>query len=753
MKKNICFVLIFVANILFVCGQTAQYPFQNPKLPLEQRVSDLVSRLTLEEKVSQMMYTSVGIPRLGIPPYNWWNEALHGVARTGEKVTVFPQAIAVAATFNPIIARLMGQVASTEGRAIFNRDKSQHKETLIYHGLTYWTPNINIFRDPRWGRGQETYGEDPYLTEMFGLNMVEGLQGDDPHYMRAAACAKHFAVHSGPEFGRFSFNSKASLYDIFDTYLPSFRKLVMDGHVAGVMCAYNSLNGEPCCGNNQLMMETLRLNWGFKGYVTSDCGAIDIFVTGHKTHPTEESAAVAAVLNNTDLECGGSYGSSAADYKQGIYRHLVDAVHEGKVSEQRINESVERLYSVRFKLGLFDDDSLVPYANIPYSLVQCKEHHAMSLRAAHESIVLLKNDKNLLPLNTKKIKSILVVGPNADNERVLWSSYNGEPSHTVTPLEGIRNKFTSCKVDYEKGCNYFVADDKACSLDELSKKASKYDLIVFVGGINSDMEGENGDDKSVKGGESFFKGGDKTTLEFSPIQNEVFSKLKKSGRPLVFVNISGSALAFRSIATQANAVIQAFYGGQDAGTALADVLSGDYNPAGRLPLTFYAHDSDIPAFDNYSMENRTYRYFNGTPLFPFGYGLSFSSFKYGNLQVPDSISTHHEVAVSVSVTNTSKRDGDEVAQVYLKHTTAKLKPNLALKGFERVFLKAGETKILNFILTPEDLALVDDCGTLIENPDDIMIYVGGGQPQFPTTCSGQSISHKLAVKGDPYYLY
>jgi beta-glucosidase len=737
-----------------ICAQKTTYPFQNPKLPIEQRVSDLISRMTLEEKVAQMMYTTPPITRLGIPAYNWWNEALHGVARTKEKVTVFPQAIGVAATFDPSLACVMGTVASTEGRAIFNQDKKNGKEALRYHGLTYWTPNINIFRDPRWGRGQETYGEDPYLTGQFGLNMVKGLQGTDSRYMRAAACAKHFAAHSGPEFDRLSFDSKVSLHDLFDTYLASFRQLVMEGNVAGVMCAYNSLNGEPCCGNNQLMMETLRLDWGFKGYVTSDCWALDAFIYNHKTQKDSLSTAVSAVLNNTDLECGGSEYTDAAGYKQGIYRKLYDAVKMGEVSEKRINESVARLMTVRFRLGLFDSDEMVPYAQIPYSVLDCNEHRAKALEIAQKSIVLLKNDKKLLPLQPNKIKSILVIGPNANNEKALWANYNGYPSTTSTPYKGIAEKFGNrCKVDYLKGCDYYTADASSPSLKEVAKKASQYSLIVFVGGINADLEGENGsvDEKSVAA--KHFKGGDKTSLEYPAFQSELFALLKKTGKPIVFVNVSGSALAFNNEAKTANAVIQFFYGGQATGKALADVLAGDYNPAGRLPLTFYASDSDLPALENYSMDNRTYRYFKGHPLYPFGYGLSYTTFRYSNLQLPDSATTTDKVPVTVTVKNIGQKDGDEVVQLYVKHPATEGAPIVALKGVKRINLKAGESKEISFELTPTDLGLVNNCGSLVNQTDNVKIYVGGGQPQYPTLTSGNAVERDIAIKGDPFYIH
>lgn len=751
--KTLFATLLLACSAGVVFAQPTTYPFQNPKLPIEQRVKDLVGRMTLEEKVAQMMYTTPAIPRLGVPAYNWWNEALHGVARTEEKVTVFPQAIGVAATFDPASACVMGTVASTEGRAIFNHDKQLGKEALRYYGLTYWTPNINIFRDPRWGRGQETYGEDPYLTGQFGLNMVKGLQGTDSKYLRSAACAKHFAAHSGPEFGRLSFDSKVTLHDLFDTYLAAFRQLVIEGKVAGVMCAYNSLNGEPCCGNNQLMMDILRLDWGFKGYVTSDCWALSAFIYDHKTQKDSLSTAVSAVLSNTDLECGGSEYTNAAGYKQGIYGKLYDAVKQGKVSEKRIDESVERLMTVRFRLGFFDPDNMVPYSNIPYSILDCPEHRAQALDVARKSIVLLKNDKKLLPLASNKVKSILVVGPNADNEKALWANYNGYPSSTSTPFKGIKEKFgNTCKVDYIKGCDYYTLDADAPSINEVAKKASKYDLIVFVGGINADLEGENGsvDEKSVAA--KHFKGGDKVSLDFPAIQSQLFAQLKKTGKPVVFVCISGSALAYVKEAKAANAVIQFFYGGQATGTALADVLSGSYNPAGRLPLTFYASDGDVPPLDNYSMENRTYRYFKGQPLFPFGYGLSYSTFKFSDLKVQPTAATTDNVPVEVTVKNTGKVDGDEVVQLYLKHDSEGA-PISALKGVKRIYLKAGESKTVSFELTPTDLGLVNRSGTLVNNADHIKVFVGGGQPQYPTLTSGNAAEADLQISGEPFYIH
>ena len=600
-----------------VPDSTLNMPFRNTGLSFEERVNDLVGRLTLEEKISQMQHTAVGIERLGIPAYNWWNECLHGVGRSGDKVTVFPQAIGMAATFDAPALERMGEITSDEARAIYHEAIRQGKVGEQYKGLTFWTPNINIFRDPRWGRGQETYGEDPYLTGVMGSAIVKGLQGNDPKYLKTSACAKHYAVHSGPEVGRHEFDAQVSAYDLWDTYLPAFHELVVNAGVSSVMCAYNRFEGQPCCGNDRLMMTILRDLWGFEGYVTSDCGAIDDFFRFHKTHPDESSASADAVIHGTDLECGS------------VYKALSEAVRKGQLSEQQIDVCVKRLFLIRFRLGMFDPEEQVAYNRIPYTVLESEAHRQHALKMARESMVLLKNEKHTLPLR-QQLKKIVVIGPNADEPEVQLGNYNGFPSRIVTPLEGIRAR-AGAEVVYVKGSNYTTAlPDETAKLAEAIQGA---DLAIYVGGISPRLEGEEGDAGKEK--LDGFKGGDRTSIALPEIQTAVMKQVKTAGIPLVFVVMSGSALGFEWEAEHADAIVQAWYGGQAAGTAIAEVLFGDYNPGGRLPVTFYRSDKDLPDFLDYSMVNRTYRYFQGEPLYPSGFGLSYTnSVSYTHLTLP-----------------------------------------------------------------------------------------------------------------------
>ena len=699
-----------------VPDSTLNMPFRNTGLSFEERVNDLVGRLTLEEKISQMQHTAVGIERLGIPAYNWWNECLHGVGRSGDKVTVFPQAIGMAATFDAPALERMGEITSDEARAIYHEAIRQGKVGEQYKGLTFWTPNINIFRDPRWGRGQETYGEDPYLTGVMGSAIVKGLQGNDPKYLKTSACAKHYAVHSGPEVGRHEFDAQVSAYDLWDTYLPAFHELVVNAGVSSVMCAYNRFEGQPCCGNDRLMMTILRDLWGFEGYVTSDCGAIDDFFRFHKTHPDESSASADAVIHGTDLECGS------------VYKALSEAVRKGQLSEQQIDVCVKRLFLIRFRLGMFDPEEQVAYNRIPYTVLESEAHRQHALKMARESMVLLKNEKHTLPLR-QQLKKIVVIGPNADEPEVQLGNYNGFPSRIVTPLEGIRAR-AGAEVVYVKGSNYTTAlPDETAKLAEAIQGA---DLAIYVGGISPRLEGEEGDAGKEK--LDGFKGGDRTSIALPEIQTAVMKQVKTAGIPLVFVVMSGSALGFEWEAEHADAIVQAWYGGQAAGTDIAEVLFGDYNPGGRLPVTFYRSDKDLPDFLDYSMVNRTYRYFQGEPLYPFGFGLSYTTFKYTHLQCPREVNTGDKMEVSVKVKNTGKVAGDEVVQLYLSHSEGEQpKPICALQGVKRIFLQPGESQEVRFELKPEQLALVDDAGRTICSPGRMQVYVGGGQPRYSTT--------------------
>lgn len=701
--------------LISLCLKSQTYPFQNPDLPIEQRVNDLVSRLSLDEKVNQMLNKAPAIERLGIPEYDWWNECLHGIGRTEYKVTVFPQAIGMAASWDPTLMKNVADAIAEEGRAI-NNDALAKGNHAIYHGLTYWTPNINIFRDPRWGRGQETYGEDPYLTATIGKAFVEGLQGNDPHYLKAAACAKHYAVHSGPENTRHTFNTVVSPYDLWDTYLPAFKALVTDAHVEGVMCAYNAYEGQPCCGNNFLMQDILRKQWGFEGYVTSDCGAIDDFFRHHKTHVNAEYAAADAVINGTDLECG-----------QAAYKALTDAVTSGLISEKQIDESVKKLFTTRFKLGLFDPANKVKYASIPLSVLESDAHKKLASEITRKSIVLLKNEGDLLPLS-KKLKKIAVIGPNADNETTVLGNYNGFPSTISTPYKAIKNKLKNTEVIHEKGIDYVESIDNSSAqkITNLIERVKGVDAVIFVGGISPELEGEEMN-VNVEG----FSGGDRTSIVLPKIQTKVLQALYAEKIPVVFVMTTGSAIATPWESEHIPAIINAWYGGQDAGNGIADIIFGDYNPSGKLPVTFYASDKDLPPFNSYTMKNRTYRYFSGQTLYPFGYGLSYTRFEYSPIDMPEEIQTDVPVEISVTIKNAGNRDGDEVVQLYISHTDAPApKPLYALKAFERVSLKAGESRKVTFTLQPDNLTSVDDNGITKLYPGKKKIYVGSSSPSY-----------------------
>lgn len=852
-------------------NNTSTFPFRDTRLSFEQRVNDLVSRLSLEEKVAQMLNAAPAIERLGVPAYDWWNEVLHGVARTPYRVTVYPQAIAMAATFDTSSLKLMAHYSAMEGRAVYNKAVKQGKEGQRYLGLTYWTPNINIFRDPRWGRGQETYGEDPFLTAMLGRAFVRGLEGDDPKYLKAAGCAKHYAVHSGPEPLRHVFNVSPTNHDLWNTYLPAFKELVINAKVTGVMCAYNAYKGQPCCGSDELMVDILRNRWKFTGYVTSDCWAIDDFFKNHKTHPDAASASADAVLHGTDIDCGTD-----------AYKSLVQAVKQGKITEKQIDVSLKRLFTVRFRLGLFDPPSMVKYAQVPESTLEHSDHKAHALKMARQSIVLLKNEKNTLPLR-KNLKKIAVIGPNADNAIAVLGNYNGIPSQIITALQGIRNKVGSqTEVVYEKAINFtndtllqyanisnqyswqgkqgfgveyfnnrelqgnpiarrteekvandwqegqividtlkaynfsvrYSTDFKATTTGDITfeldaddgyrflidgkevvnawtrnrwgartyklttekdktyrlvleyyqgeGKASVHlragrfaktdfaalatrvkdaDAIVFVGGISPQLEGEE-----MRVDYPGFNGGDRTSILLPSVQTNLMKALQETGKPVVFVMMTGSAIALPWEEQHIPAIVNAWYGGQSAGTALADVLFGDYNPSGRLPVTFYKSDSDLKDFNDYSMENRTYRYFKGSPLYGFGYGLSYSTYLYDGLKMPLSIARGKAVPVSVRVTNKGKMGGEEVVQLYVsgqaKNSPA---PVRSLKGFQRIYLKGGESKTVQFNLTPEDLSIMDDNGQPKQFSGPVLISVGGSQPDASTILSKRTVQAVLKL--------
>lgn len=683
MKKF--FIPVLLAGALMSACQQ-KLPYQDASLSPEERAADLVQRLTLEEKVSLMQNNSSAVPRLGIKPYEWWNEALHGVARNG-RATVFPQAIGMGAAFNDSLLHVVFTAVSDEARAknhMARRDSSYQR----YEGLTFWTPNINIFRDPRWGRGQETYGEDPYLTGRLGMAVVRGLQGpEDSQYDKAHACAKHYAVHSGPEWNRHSFNAEnIDPRDLWETYLPAFKDLVQKADVKEVMCAYNRFEGSPCCNSDRLLMQILRDEWGYEGLVVSDCGAIyDFFEEGrHGTHKDKADASSAAVLSGTDLECGDAYKS------------LADAVRQGKIKESDLDRSVSRLLKARFELGEMDETT--PWDAIPDSVVNCHAHQALALRMAHESMTLLQNKNNLLPL--KAGMTVALVGPNANDSVMQWGNYNGFPGHTVTLLEALRKRLPEEQLIYVPGALYaegFVPKHKKDEMEQMKpldaasllKQVGRADVVVFAGGISPLLEGEE-----MKVNVQGFKGGDRTDIELPAVQRQLLKALKAAGKKVVFVNYSGSAVGLEPETQTCDAILQAWYPGEAGGTAVADVLYGDYNPAGRLPVTFYKNVGQLPDFQDYSMKGRTYRYFEGTPLFPFGHGLSYTTFAYGKAEVKDG-------CLLVPVINTGCMDGDEVVQLYLNRPDDANGPRKTLRAFKRVHIPAGATRTVSLPLTEE----------------------------------------------------
>lgn len=696
--------ILAVAAVFAAVTACVHYPYQDASLSPEERTEDLLGRLTLEQKVSLMNYESPAIPELGIPQYNWWNEALHGSARNG-LATVFPQSISMAASWNNELLLEVFDVASTEQRIKFNTARKDDV-VEIYHGLTVWTPNINIFRDPRWGRGQETYGEDPYLTYIMGRSVVNGLQGDTTQkYDKLHACLKHFAVHSGPEYERHVFDvSDLSWRDLNETYLYAFERLVKTTDVREVMCAYNAYDGKPCCGNDRLLIKILRDQWGFDGLVVTDCWAVRDFHTEgcHNIFPDDPASASAlSVISGADLECGSSFPA------------LVAAVNEGKIPESELDRALRRVLKARFELGELDPLRKVSWSRLPKELLACDEHDALALEMARETMTLLQNRNEVLPLS--KEKRYAVVGPNAADSLVLWGNYNGTPRKTVTVLEGITSKLGVENVVYAKGCE--IAEsivDTETGTDSDMSIFNDVDAIIYVGGLSPQLEGEEMQ-VDFKG----FRGGDRTSIELPKTQREYISALSATGKPVVFVNLSGSAVALAPEAEHCDAILQAWYGGQQGGQAVADVLFGDYNPAGRLPVTFYASDSDLPDFSDYDMEGHTYRYFKGKPLFPFGHGLSYSEFAYGEAVLAEDM-------LSIPVTNTSKTDGDEVVQVYLRRNDDVDGPIKSLRGFRRVHIKAGETVVVEIPMAPEDIDLFNPATGTFDNPSGTyMLYYGG----------------------------
>lgn len=713
--------------------------YKNEELPFEVRARDLVSRMTVEEKITQMQQDAPSIPRLGIQHYNWWSEALHGVARAGVS-TMFPQAIGMAATFNEDLIFRVADAISTEGRAKYH-EFQRKGDYDIYKGLTFWSPTINIDRDPRWGRGQETYGEDPYLTSRLAVAFVRGIQGSNPKYLKAAACAKHFAVHSGPEKGRHKFDAEVSQKDLWETYLPAFEAAIKEGHVAGVMGAYNRLNGEPCCGSKALLTDILRGEFGFTGYVTSDCWAIKDFNEGHKvTNNIEESAAL-ALKSGCDLNCGCAFASLAKGYKAGL------------VTEKEIDRAVTRLMVIRMRLGMFDKPEHVPYTSIPYEKNDCNEHHELSLEAAKKSFVLLKNHNNILPLDKNRIHSLAIIGPNADSRAALEGNYFGTASEYITALEGIRERAgASTRIYYAEGCHLYKNStseltEKNDRLAEAVSAAERADAAIVCLGLDASLEGEEGDTSNE------FASGDKTDLNLPGNQETLLEEVVKTGTPVILVVFSGSAFALNWADKHAAAVIQAWYPGAQGGRAIASLLFGDYSPSGRLPVTFYKSIKDLPDFEDYSMENRTYRFFNGTPLYPFGYGLSYTHFKYSQPAMENSlIKVGDSVCVQTTVKNVGIFESDEIVQLYLKDIKASVRvPKCQLVGFRRIHLKPGESVKVTIPISARQMALINDDGTCVLEPGIFRVFIGGSQPDCRSEeLTGTPILHTdFEVKGKP----
>ena len=727
------------AIIVLLCALTstaaAQLPYRDARLSAHERAVDLCGRLTTEEKARIMLDRSQAVERLGIPEFAWWSEALHGVGRNGYS-TVFPSCIGMAASFDDVLIERIYEAVSDEARA---KNTAQRRMGHVgkYQGLSFWTPNINIFRDPRWGRGQETYGEDPYMNARMGTAVVRGLQGTSqlstPYY-KLYACAKHFAVHSGPEKTRHRFNIEdLSERDLWETYLPAFKVLVRQAGVKEVMCAYQRFEGEPCCGSTRLLQHILRDEWGFDGLVVSDCGAItDFWKEGrHEVSPDAASAAAKAVISGTDVECGSEY------------KNLPEAVAAGYITDEQIDVSVIRLLEGRFELGDFDPDSLVPWTRIPESVIACREHKELAYRMACEQMVLLQNRDNILPL-PKDADKIMVMGPNAADSTMLWGIYFGQPTHSVTVLEGIESRIG--RVRYAKACDITsmtvtettvggsteaadgsttlvtdVTTQKTNTIDDILTEAADAGTVIFVGGISPNLEKEQA--KVTAPG---FDDGDRTSIELPQVQRDILRALHDAGKKIVFVNCSGSAVALTPETQTCDAILQAWYPGEQGGYAVADVIFGDYNPGGKLPVTFYKDDSQLPPFDDYNMEGRTYRFFRGEPLFPFGYGLSYTTFDISGVAYDAERSV-----LTVTVTNTGQTDGTETVQVYVRNPADADGPVKTLRAFARVTLKAGDSSTVDIDMPREAFEWWDaSTNTMRVVPGTYELLVGSSSEDY-----------------------
>lgn len=679
----------------------------------EKRARSLVGQMTLEEKAFQMVNGAPAIERLGIKAYNWWNEALHGVARAGT-ATVFPQAISMAASFDEDLLEEVADAIATEGRAKFNAQQ-KYSDYDIYKGLTFWSPNVNIFRDPRWGRGHETFGEDPYLTSRLGVRFVKGLQGHDENYLKTAACAKHFAVHSGPEDLRHEFNAKVSIQDLYETYLPAFKACVQEAGVEAVMGAYNRTNGEPCCGSKTLLQNILRKEWGFQGHVVSDCWAIKDFHEGHGvTFEAEESVAM-AVNNGCDLNCGD------------LFIYVADAVRKGMIAEERVDEALVHLFMTRMKLGMLNGEEKTPYDDIPYTVVDSRQMQELNLKTAEKCVVLLKNEGGLLPLDESRIGTIGIIGPNANNRKALVGNYEGTASRYYTIAEGIQERVRdNIRVLVSEGCHLYRDQISDLSIgkdrdSEVKAVCEASDVVVMCLGLDSGLEGEEGDQGNQ------YASGDKPNLHLPGKQQEILEIAYTSGKPIVLIVLSGSALAIDWADENIPAIIQGWYPGAQGGRAIARVLFGDKNPEGRMPVTFYRTSEELPAFTDYSMKGRTYRYMKGEALYPFGYGLSYTEFTYTSVRISSDIIQTEGITVRAVITNTGSRDGIETVQIYIKADRDNT-PNAQLKGIRKVPLQAGESREIAVRLPLDAFALYDEQGVNRIEQGRYRIYIGGTQP-------------------------
>lgn len=683
----------------------------------KEKATQLVDKMTLDEMISQLRYDAPAIERLGIPEYNWWNEGLHGSARAGT-ATMFPQAIGLGATFDKDLLEQVGDVVSTEARAKYNEFSSQ-EDRDIYKGLTIWSPNINLFRDPRWGRGQETYGEDPVLITDLALRFIRGLQGDG-EYMKTAACAKHFAVHSGPEKDRHHFNALTNKKDLWETYLPQFEAAVREGGVESVMGAYNRVNGDPACAQPYLMQEILRGLWGFEGHFVSDCWALRDFHENHRVTKTSEQSAALALNTGCDLNCGCTYLS------------LAKAVKSGLVSKDKVRESAIRLFTCRYLLGMFDGSE---YDQIPYSVIECDEHMKISAQAADESIVLLKND-SILPLK-KDVKTIGIIGPNADSRSALEGNYHGTSSEYITVLQGIRDEFPNSRILYSQGCDIFEKkpDHLAREHNRISEAVAvtkNSDVVILVIGLNETLEGEEGDTGNQ------FASGDKFDLKYPPVQvhlmDKVFETAKENDVPVIVISMTGSAMDLCDADEKASAILQAWYPGALGGREVGRIISGAVNPSAKLPVTFYRTSEELPDFSDYSMKGRTYRYLETEALYPFGYGLNYSDIRIVDAAADASFedASSEGVTVKAVLQNDSDIDGHEVVQIYVKNNDSNetLHPHLA--AFERVFVPAGAKKQIEIFVPAKAFTTVDDEGTRAVFATEAALYVGFGQPDSRT---------------------